>query len=140
MRAIVKKTPTHECRLVVLNLCYIPELSRKLLKNKDAFEHMIYIYIGHTSGLEAMTLQRQYAQPAPTPWFLNTTSHTERNQSPLETQAWRASEASCRWQRHALSQMGPHQKDKRAGLKGLQAKSGNNLNIKNMTTVIMGYI
>lgn len=39
----------HDCRPVVENnLCYIPELSRKLPKNKDAFEHMIYMDIGHT--------------------------------------------------------------------------------------------
>lgn len=46
----------HACRPVVLNLCYIPELPRKL-KNKNAFEHMIYMYIGHTNGLEAVTFR-----------------------------------------------------------------------------------
>lgn len=50
----------HDCRPVVENnLCYIPELSRKLPKNKDAFEHMIYMDIGHTNGLEAVTFQWQ---------------------------------------------------------------------------------
>ena len=49
----------HESKPVVFNLRYIRELSTKLLKNKDASELMIYIYLGHSNSLEAVTPQWQ---------------------------------------------------------------------------------
>lgn len=74
----------HESKPVVPNLRSIWELPTKLPKNKDASELMIYIYLGHSNSLEAGTPQWQWAHLAPRPWFLNTTSPTKRNKSPLE--------------------------------------------------------